>query len=831
MARLLLATCFLGLAAMSGCVPADHPIAYPMRVTVDRHLSGQAWALDIDSDGDDELVASHRDSGVRRDGLPGPSASLLHFDHDDSVLGQSNFPGRLLPPHSADVTSDGVPELLVPTLRGDSLFVSFVSGAGEKLGGILLATGRPRSEPDGELPWDPRVRAMRMVDVDGDGEDELVTILQTAFARLPRGIVVHDVRTGDREGAVIVGAPPIAHLWSDFDGDGHVEVLAASAPTKNGAVAGGLSDSLGHLMHFELAPQASMAWSRPSGDNVPRLALGQADDDEEPEVFFVRGNGELVIEVLEAPNWTVRRRRTFSEGGWQPVLVDLDRDLAPEVVTISLDRRELQMVDDDLERVVVRRSPLTLIPAGGATPWPDVDGDDIEELEYRLESGFVLMDPGLRVKALHADGRLTGVQRRGSERPSRLLIAREGGTDLAILSANPWYLALRYGVPAGSIASVAMLLLFGARLRRRRHSTALEHAMSETLVQHSGQVLLVVDGDRVHWSSHRLDSRPRIGSALESLSGELTALRSLCEDAMRGRPGRELRRTVPVPYEGGVSEREVVARPLDATSSGSRGCIVQEPLEGALDRLVQGDPWPLMAQRVAHRLKNSLSHMLLTTQRLQAEYHERAPAVAGRLDVYSDRIQQGIAQLRRETSNFLKLVDIDEPDLEPTDINELVEDFVHRTRRRIPPDVRLLEDLAPGLPLALVDREQIEEALENLVSNAVDVMGVGGTVTIATADGTGLELSDQTTNGDFIVIEVLDTGDGVSEALGERIFEPGVTQHADGTGLGLAIVRKIARDHGGDVTFESRDGVGSVFTLRLPIQGPSSANGRQGDPG
>jgi signal transduction histidine kinase len=229
-----------------------------------------------------------------------------------------------------------------------------------------------------------------------------------------------------------------------------------------------------------------------------------------------------------------------------------------------------------------------------------------------------------------------------------------------------------------------------------------------------------------------------------------------------------------------------------------------------------------MAQRVAHRLKNSLSHMLLTIQRLQAEYHDRAPAISNRLDVYSERIQDGIGQLRRETSNLLKLVDVDEPDLAPTDLNLLVSELALRVRKRIPPDVRLVTDLAPTLPHVVVDREQVEEALENLIANAVNATQVGGTVTVTTADGTNLPLAGDGAANDFVWVEVLDTGDGVRSEVEERLFDPGVSSHKDGTGLGLSIVRKIARDHGGEVVFHSEAGVGSVFTLRLPRNGPSS---------
>ena len=230
--------------------------------------------------------------------------------------------------------------------------------------------------------------------------------------------------------------------------------------------------------------------------------------------------------------------------------------------------------------------------------------------------------------------------------------------------------------------------------------------------------------------------------------------------------------------------------------------------------------WPLMVQRVTHALKNPLTHMLWTIQRLQAEYRERAPAVAGRLDPYVERIQDGIGQLRRLTSSFLKLVDVDAPDFSTTDLNEVVSGFCERFRAQMPPDIRLRFDPAPALPTVRADAEQLEVALDNLLTNALNAMDSGGTITVATAVGRRLSGDGGPAAEDEIILEVLDTGAGVPAEIRQRIFDAGFSTAPDGSGLGLAIVRKIAQDHDGDVTLDTKDGVGTCFQIRLPVRRP-----------
>jgi signal transduction histidine kinase len=122
----------------------------------------------------------------------------------------------------------------------------------------------------------------------------------------------------------------------------------------------------------------------------------------------------------------------------------------------------------------------------------------------------------------------------------------------------------------------------------------------------------------------------------------------------------------------------------------------------------------------------------------------------------------------------------------------------------------------PSDPMMLhLDAPQIEDAVLNLIINAIEAIGDEGQVIVR------LSLSSDTNNQDVpseAIVEVEDTGHGISEENLARIFVPFYTTTENGTGLGLPAVRRIARAHGGRVRVTSTPGCGSTFTLHLPIR-------------
>lgn len=158
-----------------------------------------------------------------------------------------------------------------------------------------------------------------------------------------------------------------------------------------------------------------------------------------------------------------------------------------------------------------------------------------------------------------------------------------------------------------------------------------------------------------------------------------------------------------------------------------------------------------------------------------------------------------------------------EPVLEPCDIGELIRGVVEQCMESAAQHgVTVVVNMDDVCPEMCVDSEQIEHCLFNLVTNGVDAMPGGGTLTLCNEFGPG----DETT-GPVMGLKVSDTGPGIDREHLSRIFEPFFSSKGSkGTGIGLAVARKIVQEHGGHLQVDSEVGRGTTFTITLPIGGP-----------
>jgi signal transduction histidine kinase len=156
-----------------------------------------------------------------------------------------------------------------------------------------------------------------------------------------------------------------------------------------------------------------------------------------------------------------------------------------------------------------------------------------------------------------------------------------------------------------------------------------------------------------------------------------------------------------------------------------------------------------------------------------------------------------------------------EPAVEPTDLNAIAAEVVELMRGRATElNARLTTQLAPDLPLAPVDPDGIHRALLNLLGNALDAVEDRPEAAVEVA--TKLE-----PDGDWMRVSVRDNGVGIPPDKLADIFKPFVSSKGSrGTGLGLAVSRKTLREHDGDILVQSEPGLGSTFSMRLPLKGP-----------
>jgi two-component system sensor histidine kinase SenX3 len=217
---------------------------------------------------------------------------------------------------------------------------------------------------------------------------------------------------------------------------------------------------------------------------------------------------------------------------------------------------------------------------------------------------------------------------------------------------------------------------------------------------------------------------------------------------------------------------------------------------------------------VSHELKTPMGAIGLLAETL---LDEREPAVSQRL---AERIHTEAFRISRIIDDLLDLSRIESeesPPREPVLVNLVMAESTERVRAAADQRGVTLKLTEPSPPVAVLgDRRQLTSAVYNLLENAVKFSYEGGIV----------DLSGESQGSD-VVITVADRGIGIPSRDLERIFERfyrvdhGRSRLTGGTGLGLSIVRHVAQNHQGTVQVESREGEGTTFTLRLPLQGRS----------
>jgi two-component system nitrogen regulation sensor histidine kinase NtrY len=230
--------------------------------------------------------------------------------------------------------------------------------------------------------------------------------------------------------------------------------------------------------------------------------------------------------------------------------------------------------------------------------------------------------------------------------------------------------------------------------------------------------------------------------------------------------------------------------------------------------------WGDVARRIAHEIKNPLTPIQLSAERIKRKFAPIAGEDRDKLESMTDVIIRQTNDLRRIVDEFSKFARMPEPDRRTADLSKLVADAV-LLQQTGQPDVRITADLPEAPVLSEVDATMVSQALTNLIKNAgeaIETLKKKGST-----DGLDPQIRvEMTTDEQGCEIRISDNGIGLPEDRA-RLFEPYVTTRDEGTGLGLPIVKKIIEEHGGSLTlddapvFEGQTHFGAMAVIRLPV--------------
>jgi len=230
-----------------------------------------------------------------------------------------------------------------------------------------------------------------------------------------------------------------------------------------------------------------------------------------------------------------------------------------------------------------------------------------------------------------------------------------------------------------------------------------------------------------------------------------------------------------------------------------------------LSQLIQAQKiaaWKEVAQRVAHEIKNPLTPIQLSAERIIKKTKQNN-------EEYDKAVQEGAQTIVQEAGTIKALVDefsrfarMPKIQLQMADIHSIAQQAT-TPFQGIFTEVKFVLDFAEDIPSPIrVDPEQMRRVLINLIDNAIDAMNKQGEVTISTSF---IKIQNRAR------IEIADSGPGISEEDKEKLFLPHFSTKKKGTGLGLAVVNQIISEHKGTIHVEDNQPLGAKFIIQIPI--------------
>jgi PAS domain S-box-containing protein len=305
----------------------------------------------------------------------------------------------------------------------------------------------------------------------------------------------------------------------------------------------------------------------------------------------------------------------------------------------------------------------------------------------------------------------------------------------------------------------------------------------------------------------------------------LPELRELLRETLETRRGLQAVSLALRPRETDSVPVEVTTTPLTGAEGQALGVIAAlrdlttvRQLEEQLRRSDRLAALGTLAAGLAHEIKNPLTSVMTFSRHVARRFGDERFRQR-----FQSVVPRELERINRIVEDLLRLARPSRLALQPVRLPELLDQALELYADQIEAKgIQVVRDWARGLPPIAGDAEHLYQAVTNLVTNAVEAMGAGGTLTVRAgwADPASPRLDPARGGRELLRLEIQDTGEGIAPTQTTNVFDPFFTTKTGGTGLGLAIAHKIVEDHGGTISFRSTRGRGTTFTVLLPVLSP-----------
>jgi two-component system, NtrC family, nitrogen regulation sensor histidine kinase NtrY len=303
-----------------------------------------------------------------------------------------------------------------------------------------------------------------------------------------------------------------------------------------------------------------------------------------------------------------------------------------------------------------------------------------------------------------------------------------------------------------------------------------------------------------------VDAETALGQSYETVFGSdrLQVMRQIVESV---KERESVEREIKIPSPDQLLTAVVTAATLRDAEGNILGVMIFLEDITQIQKVQRMEAWREVARRIAHEIKNPLTPIQLSAERLRKRYAKMLEGNGAILDKCTSTIIQQVDELKKLVNEFSQFARLPSAQLAPDDLNEIIQEALflfQEGHKEIQFEFRRGE-----IPPLELDRELMKRVLMNLLDNAVGAVEPQGEIKLAT--------SYDRSRG-IVTLEVADNGCGVAPDIRARIFEPYFSTKNNGTGLGLTIVNQIIEDHRGYVRVRPNEPRGTRFTVELPAR-------------
>jgi len=226
--------------------------------------------------------------------------------------------------------------------------------------------------------------------------------------------------------------------------------------------------------------------------------------------------------------------------------------------------------------------------------------------------------------------------------------------------------------------------------------------------------------------------------------------------------------------------------------------------------------WLTVAQKLAHEIKNPLTTIRLTLQRLKYEY-DAEPSLKERVGSFVEGSLEEVNRVRQVLDDFMHFSKLDRTEFYRLNMAHIVKEVVERYQNNLPSGVEIIMNIDEDLTFIQADGAQMSTLLTNLIDNALHAIKAPGEIEIFVRSVEKINPDRGNYLEEMVELEISDTGEGMEKDTLQKIFQPFFTTREGGSGLGMNIVKRIVNDHHGAIEIYSQKGLGTRVVIQFPI--------------